>query len=60
MNWYYKISKKKKKKRKKKNKPSGKGLIQPYVLNEELGLMYQTPNGLAFAEEEEDLKIEAD
>jgi GH24 family phage-related lysozyme (muramidase) len=50
MNWYT-ISKKNKKKRKKIK------VIEPYVFDEDLGLLYRTNNGLMIANEEEnDLK----
>lgn len=54
MNWY-KISKKKKKKNKKKKQTNwverSKKVTEPYIFDEELGLMYKTPSGtLAWAD----------
>jgi GH24 family phage-related lysozyme (muramidase) len=74
MNWYT-LSKKKTKKKKNKKKKGidwsqrSKKVMEPYVFNEELGLMYQTPNGMAWADlvkaiekigqEKENLSVEA-
>lgn len=51
MNWYT-LSKKNKRKKKRKNPWSDKAkkVIEPYVFDEELGLMFHTPNGLAWAD----------
>jgi len=52
MNWYT-ISKKKKKKKKRNHlnwHERSKKVIEPYVFDEQLGLMYQTPNGMAWAD----------
>ena len=66
MSWYqkYKESKKKKKKKKDKKKRPTKileKLVDPYFIDQELGLMYQPPKGPAIAEnEEEKLEKEAE